>query len=139
MQTPYPGLHYILHHYCNTYFAAHTSQNSFYKQTKISALEITIFGLKMKVKSGIDFFILKSNKPLQSGCCPLQKKSARNAELAWPVSSNSEGAHSISKKSIPLFTTIFKPKMVISRSEILVHLHCRFLVSDNTQKILTEI
>ena len=33
----------------------HTSQNSFYKWTKISSLQITIFYLKMMVKSGLDF------------------------------------------------------------------------------------
>ena len=33
----------------------HTSWNSFYKWTKISSLEITIFYLKMMVKSGLDF------------------------------------------------------------------------------------
>ena len=38
-----------------TCFRAHTSQNSFYKWTKISSLKITIFYLKMMVKSGLDF------------------------------------------------------------------------------------
>ena len=33
----------------------HTSYNSFYKWTKTSSLEITIFYLKMMVKSGLDF------------------------------------------------------------------------------------
>ena len=33
--------------------------------TKILTLEMPIFGLKMMVKSGLEFFILKLNKPLQ--------------------------------------------------------------------------
>ena len=33
----------------------HTSYNSFYKWTKISSLKITIFHLKIMVKSGLDF------------------------------------------------------------------------------------
>ena len=64
----------------------HTSQNSFNKWTKISSLEITIFDLKMKVKSGLEFFILKFTKPLQSCCCPVQKNLLRKAELARQVS-----------------------------------------------------
>ena len=43
----------------------HTSQDSFYKWTKISSLEIDIFGLKMMLKSGLEFFILKFTEPLQ--------------------------------------------------------------------------
>ena len=39
----------------------HTSQDLFYKWTKISSLEIDIFGL--------EFLILKSSEPLQSCCC----------------------------------------------------------------------
>ena len=61
----------------------HTSQNSFNKWTKISSLEIDIFDLKMMVKSGLEFFILKFTKPLQSCCCPVQKNLHRKAELAW--------------------------------------------------------
>ena len=41
------GMYYIIYH---------TSQNSFYKWTKISCLEIDIFDLKMMMKSGLDFF-----------------------------------------------------------------------------------
>ena len=54
--------------------------------TKILTLEMTIFGLKMMVKSGLEFFILKSYVPLQSCCCPVQKNRPRKAELAWQVS-----------------------------------------------------
>ena len=38
------------------------------------------------VKSGPEFFILKSYVPLQSCCCPVQKNLPRKAELAWLVS-----------------------------------------------------
>jgi hypothetical protein len=48
--------------------------------------EATIFGLKMMVKSGLEFFILKSYVPLQSCCCPVQKNLPIMAELAWQVS-----------------------------------------------------
>ena len=79
-----------------------------------------IFGLKMMVKSGLEKFILKFHVPFQSCCCPVQKKLPRKAELAWLVIS--EGARGISKYffSRPLFTIIFKPKMIISRLKILV-------------------
>ena len=56
------------------------------KVTKILSHETTIFGLKMMVKSGLDFFILKSYVPLQSCCCPVQKNLPIMAELAWQVS-----------------------------------------------------
>ena len=39
--------------------STHTSQNSFNKWIKISSLEITIFDLRMVVKSGLDFFYFK--------------------------------------------------------------------------------
>ena len=64
----------------------HTTQNGQNNWTKILTLEITIFGLKMMVKSGLEFFILKSYVPLQSCCCPVQKNLPRKAELAWQVS-----------------------------------------------------
>ena len=38
--------------------------NSISKWTKILSLDIDIFGLKMMVKSGLEFFILKFSKPL---------------------------------------------------------------------------
>ena len=66
--------------------AAHTTYNSIYKWTKLLTLEMTIFGLKMMVRSGLEFFILKLNEPLQSCCCPVQKNRPRKAELAWQVS-----------------------------------------------------
>ena len=54
----------------------HTSQDSFYKWTKISSLEIDFFGLKMLVKSGLDFFILKFTEPLQRYLLTCQANSA---------------------------------------------------------------
>ena len=42
---------------------AHTTYDLFYKWTKISSLEINIFDLKMMVKSGLEFFILKFSEP----------------------------------------------------------------------------
>jgi shikimate 5-dehydrogenase len=37
--------------------------------SKLLTFEMTIFGLKMMVKSGLQFFILKLNEPLQSCKC----------------------------------------------------------------------
>ena len=54
----------------------HISQDSFYKWTKISSLEIDIFGLKMMVKSGLEFFILKFTEPLQRCLLTCQANSA---------------------------------------------------------------
>ena len=52
---------------------------------------MTIFGIKM-VKSGLEFFILKLNEPLQSCCCPVQKIGTER--LNWPgrLAGISEGA-----------------------------------------------
>ena len=47
---------------------------------------MTIFGLKVMVKSGLEKIILKFHVPLQSCCCPVQKNLPRKAELAWLVS-----------------------------------------------------
>ena len=60
---------------------------------------MTIFGLKMIVKSGQEFFILKSYVPLQR-----YNKGFQN------------------KKSRSFFTIIFKAKTVVLRVKILVHL-----------------
>ena len=54
----------------------HTSQNSFYKWTKISSLRINIFDLKMMVKSGLEFFVLKFTEPLQRQLLSRQANSA---------------------------------------------------------------
>ena len=53
-----------------------------FKWTKILSLEITIFGLKMMVKSGLEKNILKFHVPLQSCYCSVQKKLPSKAELA---------------------------------------------------------
>ena len=47
---------------------------------------MTIFDLKMMMKIGLEFFIFKLNKSLQSCCCPVQKNLPILAELAWQVS-----------------------------------------------------
>jgi hypothetical protein len=47
---------------------------------------MTIFGLKVMVKSGLEKIILKIDVPLQNRCCPVQKNLPRRAELAWLVS-----------------------------------------------------
>ena len=54
----------------------HTSKNSFNKWTKISSFEITIFDLKMMVKSGLEFFILKFTESLQRYLLTCQANSA---------------------------------------------------------------
>jgi hypothetical protein len=46
----------------------------------------TIFGLKMRMKSGLEKNILKFHDGLQSCCCPVQNNLPRKAELAWQVS-----------------------------------------------------
>ena len=81
----------------------------------------------MMMKSGMyiyDFFYFEIELDPSEILMPSATMSARKSELTWPVSSNSEGARSISKLNNfrPLFTIILKPKMVISRSEILVYL-----------------
>ena len=83
---------------------------------------MTIFGLNMMVKSGLEKIILKFHVPLQSCCCPVQKNLPRKAELAWLVSRYLwRGTWNFKIIfSRPLFTIIFKPKMVISRLKILV-------------------
>ena len=53
------------------------------------------------VKSGLEFFILKSYMPLQSCCCPVQKNLPRNAKLTWLVSRYLWSQ----KSSLPIFVT----------------------------------
>ena len=59
---------------------------------------MTIFGLKMMMKRGIEFFILKLNEPLQRYLLTCQADSAFLGRFFALGSSNSEGARSISKK-----------------------------------------
>ena len=74
----------------------HTSQDSFYKWTKILSLEIDIIGLETMVKSGLYIFVLKFSKPLQICFC--------------------------NKKFQITFHCHFNPKMSNSRLYILFHL-----------------
>jgi hypothetical protein len=55
---------------------------------------MTIFGLKMMMKSGLEFFILKLNEPLQRPARPIQPFWVDFFALG---SSDSEVARSISK------------------------------------------
>ena len=54
----------------------HTTQNSQNKRTKISDLEANIFKLKMMVKIGLEFLILKFYQPLQRYLLTCQANSA---------------------------------------------------------------
>jgi hypothetical protein len=42
-----------------------------------ASLEIDVFDLKMMVKSGLEFFILKFSEPLQGCCWPSAKQSVQ--------------------------------------------------------------
>ena len=64
----------------------HTSQNSFYKWTKISILEIDIFDLKMIVKYDLEFFTLNSVSPLRVVAAQCKNICLRRADLAWQLS-----------------------------------------------------
>jgi hypothetical protein len=78
---------------------------------------MTIFGLKMIVKSGPEFFILKLNEPLQRYLLTCQANSAFHGRFVFALgSSNSEGAF------FNLKIKNSKPKIVISRVKSLVHL-----------------
>ena len=95
----------------------------------------TIFGLKMMMKSGLEKIILKFHDGLQSCCCPVQKNLPRKAELAWQVSRYLWRPPWNFKIifSRPLFTIIFKPKMVLN-------LHKNFLcnVWHQTPTVLSD-
>ena len=64
----------------------HTSQDLFYKWTKILRLKMDIFGLKMMVKSGLDFFYFEIHQAPSELLLPSAKNLPRKAELAWQVS-----------------------------------------------------
>ena len=129
------------HRSVHTYTAYHTAQNFQNKWTKISGLETNIFELKMMVKSGLEFFVLKFYQPLQSCCYPVQKKLPRKAELAWQVSRYlRRGQQNFKiKNSRPFFTIIFSSKMLVSRSEILVHLFQEFQAVCHTLSLSLSI
>ena len=97
----------------------HTSQNSFNKWTKISSLEITIFDLKMMVKSGLEFFILKFTKPLQRYLLICQANSVFLGRffLHWAAATLKRLGEFQNKRILDQ-----KSEMSISRLEILVHL-----------------
>ena len=52
----------------------------------LEQVEANIFELRIMLKSGLEFFILKSYYPLYICCCPVQKNLPRKAELTWQVS-----------------------------------------------------
>ena len=52
----------------------------------------------MMVKSGLEYFILKSYMPLQNCCRPVQKDLPRKAELAWQVSRYLKGLDEFQNK-----------------------------------------
>ena len=83
---------------CMINIGSHTSQNSFYKWTKIWVLKLhTIFYLKMMVKSGLDFLFWNSPSPFR--VADAQCKRITPLRLNWPgrLARISEGAQWISK------------------------------------------
>ena len=73
----------------------------------MSALESAIFGLKILLKCSLELFILKFHEPLQHWAA---------ATLKGIMEFQNK------KNSRPLFTIIFKRKILIIRAEILVHI-----------------
>ena len=97
------------------------------RKARISGLtlETTIFGLKIMMKSGVEFFITKLNEPLQRYLITCQ---ANSVFMGWFFYTGPQQLWSClfnfkikKKKSRPLFTNNFKPKMSISRFDILVN------------------
>jgi hypothetical protein len=84
-------------------------------EKRMSALETNIFGLKMMMKSGLESINLRFHYLLQSCCCPMEKNLARKAGSAWLVEFQNIFFR-------PIVIIIFKPKMLVSIPEILVHL-----------------
>ena len=74
----------------------------------------------IRIKTYIYSLIWPPPDPLQSCCCPVQKNLPRKAELAWQVSRYlwRDSENFKIKNSRPLFTIIFKSKIV--RLQILV-------------------
>ena len=62
------------------------------KRTKISGLTTNMFVLEIRMKRGLEFYILKFQQPLHSCCCPVQKICPKR--LNWPgrLAGISEGA-----------------------------------------------
>ena len=77
----------------------------------------------LMVKSGPDFFYFEINRAPSELLLPSTKKSARKAEWAGKFAATLKGLVQFQNKKLDHFSpSFFKPKMVISRSEILVHL-----------------
>ena len=85
---------------------------SFYKLTKFSSLKITIFDLKMMVKSGLcRIFYFEIHRAPSELLLPSAKNLPRKAELARQVSRYLwRGSVDFKKKSRPFFIIIFKSK-----------------------------
>ena len=76
-------------------FISHTDLHSFYKWTKLKSLQITIFGFKMMLKSGLRRLFWNSTCPLKRKLLTCQAKSASLGRFFSLGSSNSEGAYGI--------------------------------------------
>ena len=81
-------------------------------RTTLLTLEMTIFGLKMIVKSGLEFFYFVIEWGLSELLLPSAKNRPRKAELAWQVSRYLwRGSFNFKiKNSEPLFTIILSQK-----------------------------
>ena len=101
----------------------HTSQNSLYKWTKISSLEMDIFGLKMMKKSGLGFFYFEIQRAPSKipANLPGQFSLSGPFFLHWAAATRKGLVQFQNKKTRPPFTIILESKMVISRVNILVH------------------
>ena len=96
----------------------------------MSALECAIFGFKIMLKCSLELFILKFHEPLLS-CCQLARpiQSFSMNFQHWAAATLKGIMEFQNKKnSRPLFTIIFKRKIVIIRAEILI---CRYLGQQN--------
>ena len=92
--------------------------------TKISSLEIIIFGLKMMVKRGLEslyFEILRAPSEIPANL-PGQFSLSGQISLHWATATLKGLAEFQNKNSRPLFLIIFKSKMIISRLKHLVGL-----------------
>ena len=96
--------------------------------TKILSLEMTIFGLKMMVKRCLEFFFFEIPlAPLEIPANqPGQFSLSGQIFLHWAAATLKGHVEFQNDFSTPFFTIIFKPKMVISRVKILVHLWNEF-------------
>ena len=113
------------------YITLHTDYNSFYKWTKILILDVTIFGLKMKVKTEKlcrkrYFEIPRAPSELLLPSA-VQKSLPRKAELAWQVSRYLwRGTWNFKIFFLDHFSPSFQPRMAISRVKDLFHLWTMF-------------